>query len=315
MKLNQSPVTSHQFNQLPFYLKRDDLLHPQFSGNKARKFMALLNNDYEGIEHVVGYGSVQANSLYSLAALCHIKGWKLHFYVDHIPSYVKQKPIGNYQGALKLGADIIDLSTLSDRNSLHASDYIEAHFSQQKNTLIIPEGGRSPIAEQGVRELADEILKWQKQECHHNLTIALPSGTGTTALYLQKHLESANIDVLTCACVGNEAYLIEQFEMLEGREQRKPTILGADKKHQFGRLNMSNFQLWEMLKQQTNVEFDLLYDPFMWQCLLNWLPTNQDKTLLYIHQGGLLGNESMFARYQRMINNEKMTNNKKTNNT
>ncbi len=46
MKIENSPVTQHDFNGTRFYLKRDDLLHPQFSGNKARKFMGLLESEF-----------------------------------------------------------------------------------------------------------------------------------------------------------------------------------------------------------------------------------------------------------------------------
>ncbi len=42
MLITQSPITEHRFAGQTFYLKRDDKLHPHFSGNKARKLMALL---------------------------------------------------------------------------------------------------------------------------------------------------------------------------------------------------------------------------------------------------------------------------------
>jgi 1-aminocyclopropane-1-carboxylate deaminase len=49
------------------------------------------------------------------------------------------------------------------------------------------------------------------------------------------------------------------------------------------------------------VEFDLLYDPHGWLTLLE-NPELFDNPLLYIHQGGLLGNESMLKRYERKYN-------------
>ena len=70
MQLNHSPITKHKFEGIEFFLKRDDMLHPQFSGNKARKFMYLLQNEQPQIKTLISYGSPQANSLYSLAALC-----------------------------------------------------------------------------------------------------------------------------------------------------------------------------------------------------------------------------------------------------
>lgn len=308
MKLANTPVTQHTFNGHPFYLKRDDLLHPEFSGNKARKLMALLETDYPNITTLIGYGSPQANSLYSLAALAKLKGWKLEFYVSHIPTWLKQNPLGNYQAALALGATVIDISQLG--SDLPPHDYIKTIRMPNEpclfeQCLLIPEGGRSPIAEMGIKQLAQEILQWAQEQKIGELTVALPSGTGTTALYLNKHLAPHNIKVLTCACVGGEQYLIEQFTSLG--EPHHPTILSspARRKHQFGKLYSADYQMWQSLTQQTHVEFDLLYDPYMWQCLTHYLTQssehNSNQTLLYIHQGGLLGNTSMAKRYQRKL--------------
>ena len=259
--------------------------------------MALLDNDYPGITTLVGYGSPQANSLYSMAALAKLKGWELKFYVDHIPTWLINNPIGNYQAALSLGATVVDLKQCADRNNRHPVDYIEQTLANNSDVLFVPEGGRSPIAEYGVAQLANEIISWAAQQQIPNVTVALPSGTGTTALYLHKHLKPANINVVTCACVGGEEYLLSQFSELG--ETDVPTVLTAEKKHHFGKLYQRDFDTWLALKAQTNIEFDLLYDPLMWQCLSTWLPKNINTTLLYIHQGGLLGNQSMLPRYQR----------------
>lgn len=297
MKLTNTPITQHTFNGHPFYLKRDDLLHPEFSGNKARKFMALLEDDYPNVTTLIGYGSPQANSLYSLAALSKLKGWQLEFYVDHIPRWLKQNPVGNYQASLALGAKLIEVTALS--SDLHPSDYIKQIRQPDEQCLFVEEGGRSPIAERGIKQLAQEIIDWKRSQNISVLTVALPSGTGTTALYLTKHLTKHNIDVITCACVGGQEYLTQQFDSLN--EPLHPKILTTDgkAKHQFGKLYAQDYQIWQQLKQQTQVEFDLLYDPYMWQCLQYWREENPNKALLYIHQGGLLGNVSMVKRYQR----------------
>lgn len=68
-------------------------------------------------------------------------------------------------------------------------------------------------------------------------------------------------------------------------------IINASSKHHFGRLYQQDYEIWLALHNQTGVEFDLLYDPLMWRSLLEWLPTQPHKSLIYIHQGGLLGNE------------------------
>jgi 1-aminocyclopropane-1-carboxylate deaminase/D-cysteine desulfhydrase-like pyridoxal-dependent ACC family enzyme len=93
-------------------------------------------------------------------------------------------------------------------------------------------------------------------------------------------------------------YLKEQFFALEQDETSHPTILTLEKKHHFGKLYRENYKIWLELQQQTGVEFDLLYDPLGWRVLL----AHQEvfsHPILYIHQGGLSGNESMLPRYER----------------
>lgn len=295
MKLNQTPVTQHIFEGFTFFLKRDDQLHPHFSGNKARKLMALLEVEDPSVTHLIGYGSPQANSLLSLAALADMKGWQLEFYVDRIPAWLKETPIGNYRAALNLGAKVLAVSDLVSE-PMHSAEYIQLHRSGE-GCLVVPEGGRTPIAEKGVAGLAQEILAWVEEAQQSNLIVALPSGTGTTALFLHKHLKPHGIEVVTCACVGGTDYLIEQFKELG--ETDFPTVLQPETKHHFGKLYPHDYQVWQSLLEQTGVEFDLLYDPLMWRCLENWRPQNRGKSLLYIHQGGIIGNESMLPRYKR----------------
>lgn len=295
MKLSESPITQHSFNGHKFFLKRDDLLHSHFSGNKARKFMMLLEVHNPDITTLISYGSAQSNAMYSLAALAKIKGWTFEFYVNHIPSWLKDTPIGNYRGAVDLGMRITAMHDVG--SNLHPSQYITDVRGLDNTTLFIPEGGRTRIAEGGVKQLAREILDWTRFRAKGQFAVALPAGTGTTALYLHKYLRPHGIEVLTCACVGDRNYLIEQFNMLE--ESSHPTILSVRDKHHFGRLYKEDYETWKTLYEQTDLEFDLLYDPYMWQCLAPWLEENADKTLIYIHQGGLLGNESMLPRYQR----------------
>ncbi len=295
MKLSASPITQHIFNGQKFFLKRDDLLHSHFSGNKARKFMQLLEEQNPDITTLISYGSVQSNAMYSLAALAQIKGWAFEYYVNHIPSWLKSRPIGNYRGALDLGMKITAMQDIG--SDLHPNQYITNMRGLDESTLFIPEGGRTQTSEEGVKQLAWEIREWTRFNTKAHFTVALPSGTGTTALYLHKHLNSHGIEVLTCPCVGGTNYLIEQFNMLE--ESCHPTILSLRDKHHFASLYQEDYETWKAILEQTDVEFDLLYDPYMWQCLTPWLQENPDKTLIYIHQGGLLGNESMLPRYQR----------------
>ena len=280
MNYTNSPIQKITFNNQEYFIKRDDLLDSNFSGNKARKFYYYLINDFPNIKKIVSFGSAQSNAMYSLSVLCKIKGLKFDYYVEHIASFLKENPIGNYKFALEFGMNIIE-------------GKIPDFFDEQ--TLFISEGGAVAEASFGIEILAEEIKIWADENKIENLKIFLPSGTGTTALFLQKYLP---FEVLTCACVGDEEYLTKQFEQLE--KDNFPTIVQKEKKYHFGKLYKEFYDVYKELLKQTNIEFDLLYDSLGWICFEKYVSTRKSKdyTFLYIHQGGLLGNISMFERYK-----------------
>lgn len=214
MNYTNSLIEKINFNNCEYFIKRDDLLHKDFSGNKARKFYYYLINDFPNIKKVVSHGSSQSNAMYSLSVLCKIKNWEFDYYVDHTASFLKENPVGNYKYAIENGMNIIE-EKLPD--------------SFDDKTLFISEGGAIKEASFGIEILASEIKTWVEQNNIKNLKIFLPSGTGTTALYLQKFLP---FEVLTCACVGDDEYLKKQFNELE--KNNHPTIIKSEKKYHFG---------------------------------------------------------------------------------
>ena len=277
--MQNSPITPFIYKNRFFHIKRDDLLRP-FEGNKARKFYYFYKNNFPNIKKVISFGSNQSNAMYSLSVLAKIKGWEFIYYTNHIPKYLKENPQGNYLEALKNGAKIIETDLKGDE----LREFILSLKS--KNTLIIEEGGRGIEAKYGIKILADEINEYIKK---HNLKVFLPSGTGTTAYFLAKYLET---EVLTVPCVGDSEYLKKQFSYLGGGKM--PTILSPRKKYHFGKLYKNLFEIWKNLKS-LGIEFDLLYDPIGWDTIEYY----DLKNILYIHQGGLKGNITMLKRYER----------------
>ncbi len=267
------------------YIKRDDLLHKDFTGNKARKFHYFLENEFPNIDTVVSFGSNQSNAMYSLSVLAKLKNWNFKYFINHLPSFLKEHPSGNYKYALLNGMELF-----VDEN------FKMTKYEQKSNELFIEEGGAIKEASFGIEKLANEIKGWKEKNNIQNLKIFLPSGTGTTALFLQAFLED---EVFTTPCVGDSEYLKYQFSLLEKDESLYPKILNPKKKYHFGKLYNEHFTLWNEIKNSTNIEFDLLYDPIGFDTLREHLEKFDGCEILYIHQGGILGNETMKERYLR----------------
>ncbi len=74
LSLLESPLLSTKGIQL--YLKRDDLLHPEISGNKWRKLKYnLIDAREQGFESLVTFGGAYSNHIYATAAAGKVFGF------------------------------------------------------------------------------------------------------------------------------------------------------------------------------------------------------------------------------------------------
>ncbi|WP_122873719.1 1-aminocyclopropane-1-carboxylate deaminase [Campylobacter showae] len=160
------------------------------------------------------------------------------------------------------------------------------------DSLFINEGVWQPQAETGFISQARQIERWADAE-GKVVDIFLPSGTGTSAAFLAKHVK---FDVFTCPCVGDADYLKSEIEALTPNS--KARILQPPKKYHFGDLKLELYQIWREVCEQTGIEFELIYDPVGFLTMMANLGAFKNE-ILYIHQGGALGNISQKLRYER----------------
>ena len=209
-----TPIEKLIFKSIPFLLKRDDSISKDFSGNKARKILWYLDNLPSSIDTIVSYGSVQSNAMFTLAKFANLKSLKFKYYANHIPQYLQKNPQGNLLNALNLGMELIEgYKDIETKDSEH----------------FIKEGIATKKAFYGVKKLALELVQ---NLDNRDYQIFLPSGTGTTALFLSKalkELEANNLRVFTTPCVGNSQYLLEQFSELESNKKFYPRVVDTKK--------------------------------------------------------------------------------------
>ncbi|AJC49269.1 1-aminocyclopropane-1-carboxylate deaminase [Allofrancisella guangzhouensis] len=280
------------FDDKHFIVMRDDLNHPIFSGNKARKLAYILKNPekYSHIKTIVSFGGNQSNFMLALSQLSKLNNWQFHYWVKPLPKFLKQHQNGNFKLALNNNMQLFETQCFLNLEN------IKLEYTNSKDIYFFDQGGRHPNAETGIVECANEIAKYCKENNFQDYSVIVASGTGATALYLEKHLPNK---VYTVACVGNEDYLKEQFFIIDPK-QTPPMILVKNFKSTFGQLDIDNYKLYKKLLEQTDIEFDLLYDPITWRVLLknyNQLP----KPIIYIHCGGTSGNITMLSRYNRIV--------------
>ncbi|WP_345979255.1 1-aminocyclopropane-1-carboxylate deaminase [Sulfurimonas sp. HSL3-2] len=262
-----------------FYVKRDDLIDPYLSGNKYRKLYALINTPKERFNKIISYGGTQSNAMLAIAALCKEKGWIFEYYTK--PLHVKENPNSNYATAIKLGMIHKELEL-----ELYKDFVASLMLNLDEKTFVLHQGGADKSAKEGIEELAREI----RESGLHVRSIATPSGTGTTALYLA--LALPEYKVYTTPAIGDKKYLLEQMSALE-KVPDNLIILESEKKYHFAKPYKEFIEIYEKLKK-SGIEFDLVYAPKLWKMILE----QTDEEILYIHSGGTTGNASMLDRYR-----------------
>jgi 1-aminocyclopropane-1-carboxylate deaminase/D-cysteine desulfhydrase-like pyridoxal-dependent ACC family enzyme len=283
ISLAKSPVNSVTVQNHQFYIKRDDQLHPLFNGNKARKFLYYLDAHLPQVTSIISFGGNQSNAMVALSALAKIKHWRFDYYLKKLPQQLRSTPAGNFKTALDNGMQYHEVMQFP---------LVESTI----DNIVIPQGGACRYAEFGIHTLANEINQWAANKKIQNCSVFLPSGTGTTAFYLQQH---TSLPVYTTPCIGSSEYLQKQWHNLNFYTKRYPIIIEAQHQSRFGQPNPEYLSIWQHLLDNTGIEFDLLYDPPGWITLLkkrHLLTQN----ILYIHCGGISGNQSMLYRYQHL---------------
>lgn len=278
-RFSQTPLQSFDFASRTIYIKRDDLLHPLFSGNKARKFASLLRLDLSD-KTLISYGGNQSNALQSLSSLALLKGSKLIYFTTPFSKALLEESEGNFAYALSSGVVEFIQTPLPQEEA-------QNYALQNPQMLFIPQGGSVELAMEGMRELSEEL---KSQTAHlHSPIFFYSSGIGTASIALAQY----GLEVWTALGAGKIEDLLERVNAYE----RKPKILQSTFHTPFGKPHKRVWEVYEMWRKE-GVEFDLLYDCVLWVKLLENLEKFRDREIVFIHSGGLMGNITQEKRYR-----------------
>lgn len=169
------------------------------------------------------------------------------------------------------------------------------------------------LAEVGLQQLAEEIdahFQTIRTPKTRSMLVFLPSGTGTTATFLNKHLQLLSkrdqpyeVDTLGVSVAMKPSDLLSQIKAQYPNEPGKyPNFIHPSKKRiHFARPNPHVKAIWCAMKRKGLV-LDLIYGPVAWMSLFEILPSIDSETceVYYIHTGGLTGNGTQLHRYNKL---------------
>ncbi len=172
-----SPVTKFSFENkydCQLFIKREDLIHPEFGGNKWRKLKyniaAFRNGNYS---RILTFGGAFSNHIAATAKIC--QAYKIPC-TGIIRGELSDPNNPTLNDAENAGMELIHVSR-SDYALKEKSELITQLISKYNQPFVIPEGGSNTNAIRGVAEL---VTEFEHVDFSYDY-IVVSAGTGMTA--------------------------------------------------------------------------------------------------------------------------------------
>lgn len=287
-----SPVEEMQRSPggIRWLVKRDDLIHPVFGGNKWRKIKYNLSDFRASGKHkLVSIGGAFSNHLYALAGICAEE--KIPFRAL-VRAREDALPNPTLKFLYEQGAQITLISSEDYRK--YKDDY-----PVFEDEYYIPEGGTNALALQGVGEMVDEIMRQTGPPDF----IAVAAGSGGTAAGILAHLPSGTHLVVVPALKGYPA--LKDLERIAGVPAKGQVHVMADfHRGGFGRFDHDLATFMRAFHLEEGVSLDPVYTAKLFLAVQSLAIKgffHRGSTVLVIHTGGLQGIKGMEYRTGQAI--------------
>jgi 1-aminocyclopropane-1-carboxylate deaminase len=184
-------------------LKRDDLIHPELSGNKWRKLKHVFSEvERSGQATVLSFGGPYSNHIRALAAAGRFFGFSTIGIIRGEERPLNSSLVRATEDGMRL--HYVDRATYRRKRD---PDFIAGLRANFGDFFLVPEGGSTPSALPGVAELVREIDRSFEQ-------IFCPVGTGTTLAGLAAALEPSQRAIGIAALKG-QGFLTDEVAALQ----------------------------------------------------------------------------------------------------
>ena len=279
------------------YVKRDDLLHPEISGNKIRKLKYnLIQAKNEGYDTLLTFGGAYSNHIFAVAAAGEIYGFKT---IGVIRGEAYQDLNPTLRFAVSKGMHL-HYSSRADYRNKYTPEFINGLHNRYGNFYLIPEGGTNTHALKGCVEIVEEI--------HINFDyITASCGTGGTLGGIVAGLDGNRHAIGFPALKGggflkndiqqhirkyNDSVYINWHLMLE---------------YHFGgyaRYSMDLINFINGFKDDHNIPLDPVYTGKMMYGIFDMIRNNkftEGSKIIAVHTGGLQGISGFNKRFGDLI--------------
>ena len=287
----QSPFLE-QANVL-LYVKRDDLIHPQFGGNKWRKLKYNLINARENqFDTLLTFGGAWSNHIYATAAA----GKHFGFKTIGIIRGEQHSPLNATLSFAKACGMQLHYITRAEYRQKNEALFIQKLTQKFGNVYILPEGGSNALAIKGCKEIVNEISQQLDRPFD---TICCASGTGATLAGLISAIKPAPakhqpLAIGFSALKGGHFLNDEVKAFLQDKKVHANWRIESS--FHFGGYAKINDELIHFMQEfqpQYGFALDAVYTGKMFYGLFNLIQNKTFKrgtTIITLHSGGLQGN-------------------------
>ena len=286
----QSPFLEQANIQL--YVKRDDLIHPQFGGNKWRKLKYNLEYAREKqFDTLLTFGGAWSNHIYATAAA----GKYFGFSTVGLIRGEEHKPLNTTLSFAKdCGMQLHYINRTEYRHKAEAA-YQNKIKQQFGDVYILPEGGSNSLALRGCAETVKEISNEIEKPFD---IICCASGTGATLAGLISAINPGQTAIGFSALKGGE-FLNHEVETFLQREKTNSSTKNwrIETGFHFGgyaKINDALIQFMSDFQLQYGFALDAVYTGKMFYGLFELIKAKRFKpgtSIIAIHSGGLQGNK------------------------
>ncbi len=185
-------------------LKRDDLIHPDISGNKWRKLkFNLLDAAASGQQALLTFGGAYSNHIRAVAAAGYHFGFTTIGIIrgeEHLPL----NPTLDFAVRHGMTIDYLDRTTYRDKTDPAVAERLHRRFG---DFFLLPEGGSNAAAVRGVAEISAELPPDYDVVC-------CPCGTGGTLAGLAAGLPAGKL-ALGFAALKGAGFLVDDVARLQ----------------------------------------------------------------------------------------------------
>lgn len=276
--------------KIKLFIKRDDLIHHEISGNKWRKLKHNLAKATNlSSRTIVTFGGAYSNHLFATASACHhagiasigiVRGEELNIFSSSTLRHCYAK-----------GMQLYFISRNEYKQKLLGKTF-QSILSTNRSIFIIPEGGANKEGVQGMAEVPSEITH---QLGYQPDFICVAAGTGSSAAGLL--VGGAN--VIAFPVLKGGEFLRQDIQHMLEPWPSSPQNLNLQTGYHFGGYGKYNQELLDFIiwfEETHNIAIEQVYTGKMLYGIYDLIKKKyfqEGSTLVAMHTGGLQGRLSI----------------------